>query len=97
MEPRGDFELRLTTPSGGTLRVGPIATHAEADALARSYLGQGWAIRVEVFGRRRGRYEVYGVIEQPKRPPTEPEDAVVDVGDDVLDVGDDDVLDVEDE
>ena len=32
------FELRLLTPTGDRLQIGPIATHTEASALARSYI-----------------------------------------------------------
>ncbi len=72
------FELRLTTPRGGTMQVGPIATPAEARALARSYLGDGRAIRVALFGRRRGCLVLYGVLGQAQQPPDPTTDAASD-------------------
>jgi hypothetical protein len=76
------FELRLLTPSGERLRVGPIATHAAATALARGYLGDGRALRVEVFVRQRSRWNLISVLGRPKRPPAR---SPTEVDDDALD------------
>ena len=76
------FELRVLTPTGDRIQIGPIATDAEASALARSYLGDGRARRVEVFVRHRGRWQLVSVIGRPQqaatKPPTEPESAAED-------------------
>jgi hypothetical protein len=68
------FELRLTTPNGEQLQVGPVATPAEVNALAHAYLGDGRAIRVEVYGRRRGRWRLLDVIGRAT-PGSRPNDA----------------------
>jgi hypothetical protein len=71
------FELRLTTPNGEQLQVGPVATPAEVSALAYAYLGDGRAIRVEVYGRRRGRWRLLDVIGRTtpqSRPTSTPEE-----------------------
>jgi hypothetical protein len=91
------FELRLTTLDGATKRIPITTTHNDATALARRYLVQGQAVRVDVWGWRYHRWTLYDVIEPPMRPLTEPDpDALPVPVDDVVDVGDD-VLDVEDE
>lgn len=77
MHEPGTFELRLTTPNGEQLRVGPVATPAEVNALAHAYLSDGRAIRVEVYGRRRGRWRLLDVIGQAtprSRPTSTPEE-----------------------
>ena len=68
------FELRVTTPNGEQLQVGPVATPAEVSALAHAYLSDGRAIRVEVYGRRWGRWRLLDVIGQgkPRSRPTSP-------------------------
>ena len=72
------FELRVTTPNGEQLQVGPVATPAEVNALAQAYLSDGRAIRVEVSGRRRGRWRLLDVISRAmprSRPTSNPEEA----------------------
>jgi hypothetical protein len=68
------FELQVTTPNGEQLQVGPVATPAEVRALAHAYLSDGRAIRVEVSGRRRGRWRLLDVI-GPGTPRSRPTDA----------------------
>jgi hypothetical protein len=58
------FELRRTMPSGAVERIQVTTTQREASALARRYLAQGRAIRVELWTWRRGRYELSGVIDR---------------------------------
>jgi hypothetical protein len=92
------FELRLTTLDGVIKHIPITTTDTDASALARRYLDHGQAIRVDVWGWRYHRWELDGVIETPK-PPAEPEpdpDALPVPEDDVVEV-DDEVLDVDDE
>jgi hypothetical protein len=63
------FELRRTTPSGAVERIQVTTTHDEASALARRYLAQGRAIRVELWAWRHKRWELSGVIGQSVSSP----------------------------
>lgn len=63
------FELRCRTPEDTTLRVGPIWSRDEADAIAAQRLAEGRAVRCDLYRNIRGDLRLIGRIGQPKPPP----------------------------